>query len=85
MGCFNLGVAYRDGLAVEVDKAKAAAYFERGCDRGNTLGCANLANLLRDGDGVPRDEARAYELYRRACEGGDESSCESLPAEKIDE
>ena len=79
MGCFDLGVVYRDGLGgVAVDKARAATYFESGCNGGNAYGCANLADLLEYGDGVPKDEKRADDLLHRACAGGHQRSCEQL-------
>ena len=75
-GCFNMGVAHRDGLGgLTADGAAAIPWFERACDGSYAAACANLANLYRDGRGVPADRSRATELYARACELGDEASC----------
>jgi len=78
LGCFNLGVLYRDGYGVEQNKAEAAQLFQRSCDRGNAFGCANLADLYAAGDGVTQDDKEANELYQRACEGGHEGACAYL-------
>ena len=80
LGCFNLGVFYRDGKGVAMDKTQAAALFERSCAGHNAFGCANLADLLYAGDGVPKDEKRALDLFRQACAGGHALSCRNAQA-----
>lgn len=82
LGCFNLGVLYRDGYGVEQNKAEAAKLFQRSCDRHNAYGCANLADLYSAGEGVDEDLEEANELYQRACDLGHEGACAFLRERK---
>jgi uncharacterized protein len=46
MGCFNLGTVYEVGEHVKQDGKRAAGYYQRACDRGDTEGCERK-NLLK--------------------------------------
>ena len=50
--------------------AKAAAIFERKCEKGFGLSCYNLAQIYEAGVGVAPDESKALSLYVKACEHG---------------
>ncbi|MCB1498902.1 MAG: sel1 repeat family protein [Bauldia sp.] len=53
------------------DAAKAAEYFQKAVDIGNTDAMIELANLYAAGDGVPADFDRAKTLLDAAIAGGD--------------
>lgn len=65
-----LGVAYRDGTAVEKDARKAFALISRSASLGNLDAICYLGDIYDDGDGVAKDYAKACELYQRAADGG---------------
>lgn len=76
--CINLGVSYSRADRVERDVSKAAALFQRSCNRNHALGCTNLGNAFEAGIGVPRDVVRAAALYRQACDADEEHGCYRL-------
>ena len=41
-GCYNLGLIYTSGKAVEKDLDKAAELYKKACDGGNMRGCSGL-------------------------------------------
>jgi TPR repeat protein len=43
-GCYQLGLAYRDGLEVEQDLAASRQFFQIGCDMGDARACIELKN-----------------------------------------
>ena len=67
-GCFNAAV-------VEDDPAKAASFYERGCNLGDGESCHELAKAYQKGAGVAKDAGRAKDLEKRACELGFAASC----------
>jgi hypothetical protein len=77
-GCYNLGVAYRDGVNVRKDSIKAAALFKTACDRGFAKACYNLGLMYWYGFGVHESKESAISLIRKACAGGIERAC-SVP------
>ena len=77
-GCYNLAVAYSNGLGVPRNERKAAGLFRRACDRKLAAGCHYLGLHLDLGLGVPANQRRAAPLYRRACDGGEEAACDRL-------
>jgi TPR repeat protein len=62
------------------DDAKAAAYYERGCDAGHVPSCANYAIVLENGRGVEKDVGRAARLYEQACNARVGFACERMRA-----
>ena len=65
------GIAYRDGVSVDVDYARAASYFRLAANRGNHEARTCLGQMYEEGLGVEKDETKAYRLYRTAAKGGD--------------
>ena len=64
MPCREGGFMFAEGDHVPVDKRKAAALFENGCNLGDDWCCFKLGTMLHEGDGVPADPARAADLLR---------------------
>ena len=46
-GCFNLGVIYEYGNEARQDKARAAKYYQRACDRSDAEACQRLGALRK--------------------------------------
>jgi TPR repeat protein len=61
--CLRVGVLSATGGK---DPHRAAAYYEKACDRGHPLGCKELSLMYRDGAGVEKNADRAAELWKRA-------------------
>jgi len=67
---YNLGVAYDQGMGVEVDKNKAKYYYELAAMNGSIKARHNLGCIeVRDGN-----DHRAYRYYMIAAKGGHEKS-----------
>jgi len=62
----ELGLRYTRGDGVEVDFAKAAAWYRRAADLGNVAAINNLGALYHQGKGVAPDAATAVAHYRKA-------------------
>ena len=62
----RLGVMYRDGISVNVDRAVAVQYFKKASDLGSTDALVNIANI-KLADGL-KDEATEY--YKQAADLG---------------
>lgn len=77
-GCTLLGQFHETGVGVEQDAARAASYFQRGCEGGDATGCTWLGDLYDTGSGVPRDPQRARSLYERGCNANEGMACEKL-------
>jgi hypothetical protein len=82
-GCFNLGVAYRDGVDVPMDKLKATEFFKKSCDGAFMKGCYNLAMMYLGGVGVGVDLEKAKALFNKACLGGIARACGKLAPPEI--
>ncbi|MEL6977623.1 MAG: hypothetical protein AAGM38_02955 [Pseudomonadota bacterium] len=63
VGCFNFGVALRDGLVGPRDVTAAIELWMRSCDRGYGAGCREVGLHHHQGDGVSQDHAQAAQLY----------------------
>ena len=61
-----LGTCYFDGVMVERDLTRAAAWYQRAADLGDAVGRVNLGGCYFFGQGVPRDVKRAVALYLQA-------------------
>lgn len=80
-GCHRLGLMYRHGRGVDVDRRKVGVYFARAsehllaaCERGELRWCADASRaILREEEAGA--EERARQLDQRGCDGGIASSC----------
>lgn len=81
-GCFDAGVALRDGQGVAKNPGLAALYFRDGCygplGESSFDACIALAEMYELGEGVDRSDERASDLYARACSVGREPACDAL-------
>lgn len=79
-GCFRAGELWRRGLGVPKDAAKAASFYERGCDAPNETGssCNALALLFDRGVGRAKDAKRSIALFEKACAARDRDACLAL-------
>jgi serine/threonine-protein kinase len=74
--CFYRATAFERGDVAGRDLARAAEYYERGCDRGDASSCSTLAlRLDHASDGWSRDVPRALRLWQRACDLGQRFAC----------
>ncbi len=73
--CLQTVEAYRTGAWGAKDLAKAAALFERICDKGSLKGCYNAGMLYYRGEGVAHDTAAAVRLWEKACQGRQLEAC----------
>src|SRR6516164_3725781 len=67
---FNLGVMYRDGLAVPQDYGTAMGWFRKAADQGFAKAQYELGVMCRDGLGVPQDYGIAIGWFRKAADQG---------------
>jgi TPR repeat protein len=65
-----LGVLYLRGRGMPRDPAKAAFWFRKAAENGNTAGEVEYAILLFNGEGVAADERLAARYFRRAAGRG---------------
>lgn len=72
-----LGRIYREGLGVEVNRQKAAKYFENSYQLGSSKGTVNYINVLRTGYGIKRDYKLAFNLAKEHSEKGNPRACYS--------
>ncbi len=61
-----VGEIYEKGLGREPDFAKAAHWYQRAAEAGNTTAMISLAHLYKTGSGVELDLVRAQALYSQA-------------------
>jgi TPR repeat protein len=77
--CNLLGALYADGTHVTLDRSRARALFQAGCDAGLARACTNLGNSARghcDLDGARR-------ALRRGCDLGDHVACDEVDAPRV--
>jgi TPR repeat protein len=55
------------GSGLTKDSAKAVAFFERGCDKGDEQACVDLGFSLREGLGTQKDAAKARDVFAKGC------------------
>ncbi len=65
-----IGLMYREGRGVPMDKRQAAQWLERGADGGNRGAQSALADMLESGEGIPVDAKRAARLYEASARQG---------------
>lgn len=76
--CFALGEIADQGKAGEVNKAKAAHYYNLACDKGDVRGCHQLGVMLINGEGIPPAPSKGFMLLSKACDGNLRPSCNQL-------
>lgn len=76
--CYDLGVAYEEGVGVAADPKRAAELYERGCKEASSDCCAGLAVLYSRGAGVQQDYAKATQLFKQLCDVGFAKGCYGL-------
>ena len=74
----QLGYAYRDGVSVTADHAKAFEWFSKAAATGSLEAVDNLGWLTEHGMGTPADAAKALALYRQAAEAGHDVAMRNL-------
>lgn len=77
-GCTYLGELHARGRGAELDAARAASYYQRGCLAGHAHGCTLLGELYETGSGVARNAEKARALYEDGCKANDGGACEKL-------
>jgi uncharacterized protein len=78
LGCYNLGIRFRDGKGVKKDKAKTAQLFDRACDLDDAYACNALGVYYYNGDDIAQDYAKAATYFEKACDGGHSGGCFNL-------
>jgi len=77
-GFVGLGVAYRDGIAVEQDFDAAMRLFRLAAGWGNVSGMSNLGLSYLRGHGTEQSHTRAIYWVRKAAEGWDSQGIYTL-------
>eukprot|EP00942_MAST-04A_sp_MAST-4A-sp1_P008814 g8814.t1 len=77
-GQYNLGVMYKYGDGVTMDKAKAVEWYTKAAEQGFAIGQCNLGVMYQNGDGVTMDKAKAVEWYTKAAEQGNTLAIDAL-------
>ena len=70
-GCDSLASLHQNSG----EHTKAAAIFERACEKRFGLSCYNLAQIYEAGICIVADEIKALELYVKACKRGYAAVC----------
>jgi hypothetical protein len=77
----DIGVFYDRGcpsMGIQIDLVKAAEWFDRAAQHGNTIGKRNAAQHAELGYGQRVDMQKALNLYRAAAKAGDKVSLHRL-------
>jgi len=70
-----LGFVYSQGMAgIPQDQAKAALWFRRAADQGDSVARCALGRLFRSGEGVGKDLTEARRWFRLAAQQGEPSA-----------
>ncbi len=77
-GEWIMGHCFHKGVGVDVDYARAMAYYRPAAEAGHVLAMNHLAYMYQDGEGVDVDVAAAVRLHERAAEAGDPYAMLSL-------
>jgi uncharacterized protein len=78
LGCYNLGVRFRDGKGVKKDKVLSTRLFDRACDLDDAYACNALGVYYYNGDDTLQDYAKAAAYFEKACDGGHAGGCFNL-------
>ncbi|WP_199764816.1 tetratricopeptide repeat protein, partial [Helicobacter felis] len=57
------------------DDGKAAKYYQKAGEMGESSAYAMLGDMYQDGQGVPKDLGKAKEYYKKACDMGYKDTC----------
>lgn len=68
--CFVMGVQYRDGRVVAVDKQKSSLSFKRACDLNISHGCYYYAQDIKSLSPAERNPGQELSLYEKSCNLG---------------
>ncbi|KAG0229820.1 hypothetical protein BGW42_001346 [Actinomortierella wolfii] len=64
---FNLGLMYKDGLGIKLDRVKAAQWLRRAADQGHSEAQFRLGMLFMEGGGgVEQSDAKALACFRES-------------------
>ena len=63
---FLIGIAYLEGIDVEVDRKRGAQLIKDSADAGSITGMLKLSTMYRDGDGVDRDWRKYLDYLEKA-------------------
>ncbi|MDB4391109.1 sel1 repeat family protein, partial [Akkermansiaceae bacterium] len=75
---FFLAQSYHFGEKVPTDYAKAAKWYRKAAEQGNTYAQTNLGMMYAYGMAVPEDKAEAVKSVRMAADMGDANAKEWL-------
>ena len=75
---YQLGVAYRNGIATRENHEKSAEYFQQAAEQGHPLAKTSFAYFLLRGIGVPKDIEKASKLFHETAAYGDPGAHEEL-------
>lgn len=75
IGCYELGLMYRDGKGVKQNSKKALTYLNKVCNEGVAESCRAVGDMFAFGDGVAKNYAKAIKLFKKACSLGDKFAC----------
>ena len=76
---YTLGRYYFLGLnGVEQSYSKAAYWWEKAAEQGNSSAQYNIGACYYNGDGVEKSKTKAIYWFRKACNNFEEKACEVL-------
>ena len=67
---YNIGVLYREGIAVDQSYSEAASWYRRAAAQDHAKAENGLGFLYQTGKGVPQDMVEAAKWYRKSAEQG---------------
>lgn len=73
-----LGIAYLEGLEIEVDYAKALNWLSKAAEQGAPRALMHLGRMYEDGLGTIEDIEKARTFYERSANAGEFLACISL-------
>jgi TPR repeat protein len=74
----DLGLMYDNGNGIATDYGKAAFWYRRAAELGNSAGMVNLGYLYARGKGVEQNDGLAVAWYRRAVTEGNAAGMHNL-------
>ncbi|MDD4308906.1 MAG: tetratricopeptide repeat protein [Candidatus Cloacimonetes bacterium] len=74
----NLGIAYSDGIGVEIDNSEAFKWFKASADQGNPEALYNLGIMYYDGLGAELDIDEALACWELSAQQGNTSAMNAL-------
>ncbi len=74
IAAYHLGLLYENGQGIPQDKLKAAEYYLKSYQFGNTTAASKLGVLLINGDGIEQDQEKGFDLLKMAARAGDQDA-----------